>query len=492
MKEISDTGLLELFVQTGDDDAFCEIVRRHCNLVWATAWRVTGNPEASRDVTQTVFALLARKASRLPSRVVVAGWLHRTARLEATQYLRRESRRSRRESVAMNAFESDSASIDVQRASDALQPLLDEALAELPDVDREAIVMRYFSGRSLAEVGGVLGVNEDTAQKRVGRAVERLRGWFRERGVTVGEGVVAAALGHAGAQAAPTGLAATVAAAVVGDAVGVGSGAVMSLGFMKAKVGLGTLAVLATVGLVWQQKRVGRLEIENQDLRARSVVARAAPSALVASPPASSLAEEEHAELLRLRGEVARLRSQAAAGLGTDPDVRVRQAQARTAALREEVLFRNRRTQLIESGKALALAVRVYANQHSDRPPPTWKELREAFREIGLSEDEQGSPDLSPETFEYLSVSQFTDAAEVVVLFREREPRRIPEAVLRDEDLKPGTPFAMPLRRGWERNYVMSNGAVQTLASADGDFTELEKRLSSPKPASGSTDGGKP
>ncbi|MBL9172548.1 MAG: sigma-70 family RNA polymerase sigma factor [Verrucomicrobiales bacterium] len=491
MQEISETGLLERFVQEADDAAFGELVRRHCNLVWATAWRVTGDSEASRDITQTVFALLARKASRLPSRVVVAGWLYRAARLEATQHLRRESRRSRRERVAMNALESDSASLDAPRALDALQPLLDEALAELPDADRDAIVMRYLSGRSLAEIGSALGSNEDAAQKRVGRALERLRGWFRKRGVTVGEGVVAAALGHAAAQAAPAGLAAAVAATVVGGAGGMGSAAVVGFGFMNAKLGMGTLAVLATAGLVWQQRRVGRLELENQDLRARMLVPPP-PAALVAPPSVSSRADEEHAELLRLRGEVARLRPQSAPGQGADPDARVRQAEARTEALREEVLFRNRRAQLIESGKALAMAVHVYANQHPDRAPTSWKELNESFREMGLTEEDRVPPELSGEVYEFLPLTQVPDPSGTTIWFREREPRRIPEAVLREEDLKPGTPFAMPLRRGWERNYVMSNGAVQTLASADGDFTELEKQLSSPRPAAGPLDGRRP
>lgn len=489
MQEISDTRLLEQFIREADDAAFGELVRRHCDLVWATAWRITGDPEASRDVTQTVFTLLARKASRLSSRVVVAGWLHRAARLEATQHLRRELRRSRREAVAMNEFESDAASADSQRAVDELQPLLDEALADLRDEDRHAIVLRYLSGRSLMEVGNVLGGTEDAAQKRVRRALERLRGWFRRRGVTVGEGVVAAALAHAGAQAAPSGLAAAVSATAASSAAGVGSGVV--LGFMNAKLGWGALAVVATAGLVWQQVRVGRLEVENQDLRARILVASSSAPALAALPSAASRAEEEHAELLRLRGEVARLRPQAA-GQGADPDVRVRQAEARTTALREEVLFRNRRAQLIESGKALAMAVHVFANSHSDRAPASWKELTEAFREMGLMEEDRVPPELSGEIFEFLSISQYPDSSGATIWFREREPRRIPEAVLRDEDLKPGTPFAMPLRRGWERNYVMSNGAVQTLASADGEFAELERSLTRPTAASGSSDAPKP
>ena len=56
-----------------------------------------------------------------------------------------------------------------------IAPLLDEALAGLNETDRRALLLRYFEGRTLAEVGVALAVNEDSARKRVSRGLAALR-----------------------------------------------------------------------------------------------------------------------------------------------------------------------------------------------------------------------------------------------------------------------------------------------------------------------------
>ncbi|HWN96070.1 MAG TPA: sigma factor-like helix-turn-helix DNA-binding protein, partial [Methylomirabilota bacterium] len=66
-----------------------------------------------------------------------------------------------------------------------IEPLLDDALDKLGEADRAAILLRFFENKSLREVGLALGVNQDSAQKRVTRAVERLRKWFAGQGVVL-------------------------------------------------------------------------------------------------------------------------------------------------------------------------------------------------------------------------------------------------------------------------------------------------------------------
>ena len=63
----------------------------------------------------------------------------------------------------------------------------------------------------------------------------------------------------------------------------------------------------------------------------------------------------------------------------------------------------------------------------------------------------------------------------VLILLREREMRRIPVPVLKEGELTTGTPFAIPLKKGWERAYVMIDGSVQTISSPDGDFSAFER-----------------
>src|SRR5215467_2964322 len=100
MPEINDIDLLREYASSRSEDAFGAIVSRHINLVYSAAMRYVGNQSQAEEITQAVFIILARKASSLSSRTVLSGWLFKTARLTAANYLRTEIRRSRREQEA--------------------------------------------------------------------------------------------------------------------------------------------------------------------------------------------------------------------------------------------------------------------------------------------------------------------------------------------------------------------------------------------------------
>jgi hypothetical protein len=104
-----------------------------------------------------------------------------------------------------------------------ISPLLDEAVAELGAADRNAIVLRYYQQKPLAEVGQALGLNADTAQKRVARGLEKLRKYFQKRGFTLTATGLATAVGANSVQAAPTGLAKIISVAAVAKGAAAGS-----------------------------------------------------------------------------------------------------------------------------------------------------------------------------------------------------------------------------------------------------------------------------
>ncbi len=64
-----------------------------------------------------------------------------------------------------------------------ISPLLDAGLAALSGTDRHAVVLRFFDGKNMKEVGIALGASEDAAKMRLNRAVEKLRRFFTKRGV---------------------------------------------------------------------------------------------------------------------------------------------------------------------------------------------------------------------------------------------------------------------------------------------------------------------
>ena len=87
-----------------------------------------------------------------------------------------------------------------------IAPHLDAALGELSEPDRDAVLLRYFERKSAREMAQTLGISDEAAQKRVSRAVERLREFFAKRGITVGASGLVVVISANAVQAAPAGL----------------------------------------------------------------------------------------------------------------------------------------------------------------------------------------------------------------------------------------------------------------------------------------------
>ena len=253
-----DMALLRQYAASNSEEAFAALVSRHLNLVYSVALRQVRDPHFAQEITQAVFIILARKADKLSPHTVLPGWLCRTARYASANALTRQRRRQHREQEAhmqsiLNESESD--------AWTHIAPLLDGAMEQLGKKDHDALVLRFFEGRSLNEVGLALGASEDAAKKRVSRALEKLQKFFTKRGVSSTTAILAGAISANSVQAAPVGLAKTISVIAIAKGAAAGTttltlvkGALKIMAWTKMKtavvVAVGVLLVAGTTTVV--------------------------------------------------------------------------------------------------------------------------------------------------------------------------------------------------------------------------------------------------
>lgn len=306
MNDRTDQQLLSEYVSIDSQSAFGELVRRHLDLVYSAAVRMVVDPHLAEDVTQAVFLALARQSDSLKSHVVLAGWLHRTTQNLAAKTVRSEVRRRAREQEAVTT-QTPTTEADWEQ----IAPQLDSALGQLEESDRDVLLQRYFERKTAREIGAWLGLGEEAAQKRVSRALERLRGVFVERGLAVPAASLAGTLVLQAVHAAPAGLAAAVMGEVVATAIVTTTGSLLFVKLMASiplKIGVASLVTAGFVTtLVVQQSQNQRLRRELVQLQAELAAAASPPPSLPAFVAQGSAVPSE--ELLQLRGEVARLRA---------------------------------------------------------------------------------------------------------------------------------------------------------------------------------------
>jgi RNA polymerase sigma factor (sigma-70 family) len=144
-----DMALVREFAARQSEPAFATLVERHLGLVHSAAARQVRDPHLAEEITQAVFILLARKARSLGPDTILSAWLYRATRYAAADALKIQRRRQRREQEAYMQ-----STLNEPDAWAQVAPALDEAMAELGDRDRTALVLRFFENKPVQEIAG--------------------------------------------------------------------------------------------------------------------------------------------------------------------------------------------------------------------------------------------------------------------------------------------------------------------------------------------------
>jgi len=283
-----DACLLRQYVKQNSQSAFAALTGRYLRLVYGTCLRELGDPALAEDATQIVFLILARRAGSLRMPHTLPNWLFTTARLTARQLRKQEHMRQTRE---QDAFEQSLSAANADPAWPDIAEHINDAVAALGPKDREVVLLRFFDGLSLKEVGDALGITENTARMRVARSVDKMRRRLAREQVTASADVLTALLGTEAARALPAASAAGIAQTVLQTLAPMGRTPALSAHLMQQTAQgvirhmviskLGTVAALAAIGILGITGGIHAL----QSHAAPRVTRTAASPAVVTAPP---------------------------------------------------------------------------------------------------------------------------------------------------------------------------------------------------------------
>lgn len=229
-----------------EDDAvtLATVIERYADMVFSTGRRVLGSDAEAADVAQETFLHFIAHAGGITGSV--GAWLHRVATRRAIDRVRRDAARRRREQAYCAE-----ASPEADRWAE-VEPLVDEALDELPQEMRDLLVLHYLEHRSMGEIASMRGVSQPTVSRHTAQALEQLRQRLMAKGVTVGS-VALVAVWSGSAQAAPAPLMAALGKIALAHAATLPApaGAAMVAIGVSAKVVFASAAIALAALAVW-------------------------------------------------------------------------------------------------------------------------------------------------------------------------------------------------------------------------------------------------
>ncbi len=174
--------------QGGDARAFEVLVRRHRTPVFSFLVRLTGDRARAEDLCQETFLRVVRSVDGWAPRSRFQTWLYAIARNQAVDEARRRALRRAEPLDGSPGHDVPSEDLAPDRRAEAalLRPVLEAALASLPDEQREVFLLREYAGLRFHEIAEVTGTPENTVKSRMRYALEALRERLEAAGIGPG------------------------------------------------------------------------------------------------------------------------------------------------------------------------------------------------------------------------------------------------------------------------------------------------------------------
>ena len=176
LPETSDEELMALYCHQRQRAAFEELFRRYGGRLQGYFMRVTGSPEAARDMVQQTFMHVHRARADFRHGAPFRPWFYTIAHNIRREHFRR---RARKPEVIYDPERHGEPSSQPE-VSSAIDRAVRRALADLDDAQREVVVLHWYEGLTFREIGMVVGASTSAVKVRAHRAYKKLRTALQE------------------------------------------------------------------------------------------------------------------------------------------------------------------------------------------------------------------------------------------------------------------------------------------------------------------------
>ena len=167
------TRALVVRAQNGDAEAFAELIGDHYDLIHRTAWKWCGNRDDAEDIAQVVCVKLGRAIAGFDGRSAFSSWVYRIT-LNAVRDMQRAGKRRGRYADAYAEISPEDQPAEQEEAATSSQ--LWAAVRQLPEKQRDAVLLVYAEELSHAAAAEIMGIREATVSFHVHEARKTLRG----------------------------------------------------------------------------------------------------------------------------------------------------------------------------------------------------------------------------------------------------------------------------------------------------------------------------
>ena len=167
------TRALVVRAQNGDAEAFAELIEDHYDLIHRTAWKWCGNRDDAEDIAQDVCVKLGRAIAGFDGRSAFSSWVYRIT-LNAVRDMQRAGKRRGKYADAYAEISPEDQPAEQEEAATSSQ--LWAAVRQLPEKQRDAVLLVYAEELSHAAAAEIMGIKEATVSFHVHEARKTLRG----------------------------------------------------------------------------------------------------------------------------------------------------------------------------------------------------------------------------------------------------------------------------------------------------------------------------